>query len=87
MVEEATSLPQPLIVDRSVLNLYPSSSGPQHDERESFIDGRPDWQVKIALKLMPRSKFGWPEGFRQPPNDAPLHPSVLERFAQKSVLI
>jgi uncharacterized protein (DUF2235 family) len=87
MVEEATSLPQPLIVDRTVLNLYPSSSGPQHDERASFIDSRPDWQVKLALKFMSRSKFGWPEGFRQPPNDAPLHPSVLERFAHKSVLI
>lgn len=87
MVEEATSLPEPLIVDGSVLNLYPSSCGPQHDERESFIDALPDWQVKIALKLMSRSKLGWPEGFREPSNEAPLHTSVIKRFEQESVLI
>jgi hypothetical protein len=87
MVEEATSLPHPLIVDSSVLNLYPSSAGPQHDERESFIDRQPAWLTKLALMFMPRSKFGWPEGFRQPPNNAPLHPSVLERFARERVLI
>jgi uncharacterized protein (DUF2235 family) len=87
MVEEAMNLPSPLVVDQNVLNLYPSSAGPQHDERESFIDARPEWQVKLALKLMSREKFGWPQGYRQPPNDAPLHPSVIERFSHERVLI
>ncbi len=87
IAEEATSLPNPLIVDRSVLNLYPSSAGPQHDERESFIDSLPNWLSKIALKLIPRAKLGWKEGLRPVPKDAPLHPSVLERFKQERVLI
>lgn len=87
MTNEATSLPHPIFVDPSVLNLYPSSLGPQHDERQSFIDRQPAWFVKLALKFMPLSKFGWPEGLREPPNDAPIHPSVVERFAHPNVLI
>ncbi len=87
MVEEATSLPHPLIVDCTFLNLYPSSSGPQHDERRSLIDKMPSWALKIALIFIPITKLGWVEGFRSPPNEAPLHASVLERLAEKSVLI
>jgi uncharacterized protein (DUF2235 family) len=87
MVEEATSLPHPLIIDRTTLNLYPSSSGPQHDERQVLIDGMPSWLSKLLLAILPPSRVGWAEGFRSPPNDAPLHPSVVERFSQKRVQI
>ena len=87
MVEEATSLPEPLILDRSVLNLYPTSAGPQHDERRSSIDALPTWLSNLALKLIPKTKLLWVEGFRTVPNDAPLHPSVIERFKRENVLI
>ena len=87
MVEQATSVSHPIVVDRSLLNLYPLSSGPQHDERRSLIDRQPGWLIKLASRFIPPSKLGWAEGFRQVPPDAPLHPSVLERFTQKGVLI
>ena len=87
VVEEAASLPEPLILDRSVLNLYPLSSGPQHDERRSSIDALPNWLSSLALKFIPESKLLWVEGLRSVPNDAPLHQSVLERFQAEKVLI
>jgi len=87
MIEEATSLPDPLIIDATTLNLYPSSSGPQHDERQAAIDAMPGWIKRLLLAILPASRVGWVEGFRTPPHDAPLHPSVIIRFSQKSVLI
>lgn len=87
MVEEATGLPEPILVDRSVLNLYPDCAGLQHDEREEFIAGRPDWLVELALRFVKRSRLGWVEGHRRIARDAPLHASVLERFALPCVLI
>ena len=80
-------MPEPLILDRSVLNLYPLSSGPQHDERRSSIDALPNWLSSLALKFIPESKLLWVEGLRSVPNDAPLHQSVLERFQAEKVLI
>ena len=87
MVEEATSLPHPLLIDRSNLNLYPLSSGPQHDERRAMIDKMPNWLRKMLLTCLPESRVGWPEGFRNPVEKAPLHPSVIERFECDAVLI
>ena len=58
-----------LQVDATVLQLYPSPAGVQHDECKSSIifryAGRKD---------------------RDPTQDAPLHPSVLERFKLPEVL-
>jgi uncharacterized protein (DUF2235 family) len=87
MVEEATNVPHPILVDYSVLNLHPSSAGPQHDERENFIDSMPAWLTNLMLRFLPRSRVGWAEGFRAPPNDAPQHTSVIERFSHQGVLI
>jgi hypothetical protein len=87
MVEEATSLPQPIHVDRSVLRLYPDSAGPQHDERKAFFSSCPAWVLNWIVPLIGRRHFGWREGHRQIPPDALLHPSVLERFKRSGVLI
>jgi len=87
MVEEAISLPQPVLVDRSVLKLYPDSAGPQHDERKAFVSACPGWLVRAALLFMAPRSFGWREGYRRIPEDAILHHSVLERFARPGVLI
>jgi hypothetical protein len=87
IVEEAEKLPHPIIVDKSVLNLHPSSSGFQHDEREALIDRWPTWLVNLALEFIPRARFGWVEGFRKIPLDAPLHISVIERFKLETVAI
>lgn len=87
MIEEATSLPHPLLVDRRNLNLYPLSSGPQHDERRATIDRMPNWLVKSLLAFIPESRIGWAEGRRSPVDEAPLHPSVIERFEKDAVMI
>lgn len=35
MIEKATAVPHPIEFDKQFLHLYPSASGPQHDERKS----------------------------------------------------
>ncbi|HWB44228.1 MAG TPA: DUF2235 domain-containing protein, partial [Hyphomicrobiaceae bacterium] len=45
MVAEATSLPQPILIDPSVLKLYPDSGALQHDERKAFRAGWPTWMI------------------------------------------
>jgi uncharacterized protein (DUF2235 family) len=87
MVEEALALPAPILIDPSVLRLYPDSAGPQHDERKAFIAACPGWLVKLALLFIPARRFGWQEGHRHVPEDALLHPSVLERFEHFAVMI
>jgi uncharacterized protein (DUF2235 family) len=87
MVDEALSLPEPILIDRTVLRLYPDSAGPQHDERKAFIAACPGWLVKLALLFVPARRFGWEEGHRHVPEDALLHPSVLERFEHFAVMI
>jgi hypothetical protein len=87
MVEEALSLPEPILIDRSVLQLYPDSAGSQHDERKAFIAACPGWLVRLALLLIDARNFGWQEGHRRVPEDALLHPSVLERFSHVAVMV
>jgi uncharacterized protein (DUF2235 family) len=78
LVEQATSLPHPLIVDESKLHLFPSAVGLQHSEVEAVLDMFPRW-VPV------RWRFGWKEAPRPIEAAAPLHPSVLTRFAAASV--
>ena len=87
MVEEVSSLPLPITIDRSVLQLYPDSAGPQHDERKAFLSACPPWLARTAVFLVGPRNFGWREGHRRIPEDATLHPSVYERFTRSAVLI
>jgi hypothetical protein len=87
MVEEAASLPEPIIVDHSLLRLYPDSAGAQHDERKAFVSACPNWLARGALLFIPRRDFGWREGYRSIPDDAELHPTVLERFKRNAVQV
>jgi hypothetical protein len=54
--------------DKSVLQLYPDPTGPQHDEARSSVF------------------HFFPTILRTVPNDAPLHPSVIERFKAREIL-
>lgn len=76
MLEEATSHRHPLLVDRTKLNLFPSSAGPQHCERFAFSQSWP---------LLARFKIGWARSPRDIVHNARLHPSVLERFERSAV--
>lgn len=87
MMEEAASLPEPIVIDHSVLRLYPDSAGAQHDERKAFFSACPSWVVRLALLFISAREFGWREGHRHIPEDALLHPTVLERFNRPAVLI
>ena len=87
MVEEAASLPEPIVIDHSLLRLFPDGTGAQHDERKAFISACPSWLVRLALLVVRSRDFGWREGYRRIPEDAPLHPTVLERFKRPAVQV
>jgi hypothetical protein len=87
MVQEAMALPQPVLIDHSVLKLYPDCGGAQHDERKAFVSACPAWMARCGVRLVGRKNFGWREGHRAIPHDALLHPSVYERLALGAVLV
>lgn len=80
MVDEATTIPGPLIVDRTRLSLWPDATGVQHCEVSSSRD-KLSW---IPRWVPGRFKNGWPVHARTVAG-FPVHPSVFERFAQPSV--
>ena len=75
MVNAATVIPHPIEIDRSVLRLYPSVDGMQHDE------------CKVGFGLVTRwTGLTWSSRLRDLPHDTRnLHPSVLERFRLEEV--
>jgi len=75
MLEQAKEFPHPLLVDGSVLRLYPSVDGPQHDECKK---GFPGIWSKLGLK--------WKAKLRPVRKDAPLHSSAIARFEAGNVL-
>ena len=87
MVEEAMSLPQPIYIDHSVLNVYPDCAGQKHDERKAFLAAFPGWVTRCAAWLVGPENFGWREGHRRIPPDALLHRSVYERLTLGAVLV
>jgi uncharacterized protein (DUF2235 family) len=82
MVEEATSIPGPLIVDRSRLKTTPNASGVQHSEIERVKDQTLWWVPSWAPAFL---REGWPLEHRKP-EGSPVHPSVFERFAADAVI-
>ena len=75
MLSQLHELPNPALVDEAVLRVYPSAAGPQHDECRKGFPG-----------VWKRLGFKWNVKHRGIDHDAPLHPSVLERFAVSAIL-
>lgn len=79
MVEQVTSIKEPVEIDRSKLNMHPAVDGLQHCEVVSLIDRYPLW--------WPRSmRLGWEVKVRVVTQDATLHDSVRDRLALPRVL-
>ena len=75
MVEQATSVPNPIIVDRDKLHLYPDPLGPQHSE--VFAQRQGTWWKR---------RPAWPSAPRYINDEGELDPSVLARFAASCVV-
>ncbi len=87
MLDEALSLPEPILVDRSYLKLSPSAAGMQHDERKMWIVNMPAWLRFLGRRFLGEERMTWAKGIRMIVRDAPLHPSVIERFQLAAVLL
>jgi len=75
MLQQLNELEYPILLDNSVLRVYPSPTGRQHDEcRRAFAA---PWRYL---------GFKWKVKHRVIENDAPLHQSVMDRFAAEAVL-
>ncbi|WP_041864900.1 DUF2235 domain-containing protein [Sphingomonas sp. MM-1] len=83
MLEEARSVPHPLLVDDSRLRLFPSAAGLQHDEVAGMADTIRA-RTPAPLRWLTRA-LTWKVERRQPIETATLHPSVEERFELPSV--
>lgn len=78
MIDEARSLPDPLKIDDTKLNIFPSAAGMQHCEVESVRDSYPRWWPGKWRK-------SWKEAIRKSVWGAPVHDSVRERFELTSI--
>lgn len=76
MVDCATAIPDGLQHDPGILRAYPDPAGFQHDARKDGIE----WITR---------NFGvtYPLGYRDPPKEAVLHPTVYDRFDAAEVPI
>jgi len=83
MLEQATSLPHPLLVDGVKLKIFPSPDGMQHCEVDATRDNLsaylPSWWPESMRPT-------WKEHPRIEVLGAPVHASVPERFALPVVL-
>lgn len=73
MVEQATDIPDPIIIDRGKLHLFPDPAGMQHCEVCSFRDLYPNW-------FPARWRWSWIEEARPDVTLDACHPSVIRRF-------
>ncbi|WP_372891238.1 phospholipase effector Tle1 domain-containing protein [Rhodosalinus sp.] len=78
MVEQATSVPHPLIVRRDRLQLFPDPLGVQHCARRELLDAYPDW-VPASLR------FTWPREERRGVSVEACHPSIIARVTGEPV--
>jgi hypothetical protein len=74
----------------TALNLYPRPDGVQHcelagmhDTIDGYADRIPGWLGFLKGQL---TRLNWPEEMRPITHDAPVHPSVRERFKLVSVV-
>lgn len=82
MAEEAAAIPDGLIVNRATLHLFPAADGVQHCEVDAMRDRLAAWMPRW---LAARWKPSWKEAPRIEALEAPMHPSVIERFAVDAV--
>lgn len=83
MIDEAKSVPHPLLLNEERLQLYPAPDGLQHDEVARMSDtirGQTPGLFRWLTK-----KWTWKVQLRDPIPEATLHPSVGQRFALPSV--
>jgi uncharacterized protein (DUF2235 family) len=73
MVEQATEIPEPIIIDLSKLNLFPDPAGMQHCEISRVLDLYPSWFPKSWRR-------SWNEEVRPDVPFAACHPCVTKRF-------
>lgn len=78
MVEQATEIPDPIIIDKSTLHLFPDPAGMQHCEICSVLDLYPAW-------FPPRWRRTWIEEARPDVTLDACHPSVIKRFELASI--
>lgn len=81
MVDEAASLEDPLLLDRSKLAIWPDELGLQHSEPAAVRDKYLSWIPSFAPAWL---RQGWKEQHRVV-NGFPVHPSVFSRFAADDV--
>jgi uncharacterized protein (DUF2235 family) len=81
MVDEVSTLPEPLLFDDTKLNRSPAPDGLQHCE----VCARKDWLAGIGLSVERFPLLGWGTKVRDVPKDAPVHDSVVARFKLSSV--
>jgi hypothetical protein len=82
MVEEAESLPEPVLFDRRQLTLWPDPTGMQHSEVQALRDSKLWWVPRWAPVWL---RDGWPYAVRNATGGI-LHPSVLARLAGPDVV-
>jgi uncharacterized protein (DUF2235 family) len=78
MVEQATEIPEPIIIDTSKLHLFPDPAGMQHCEICSVLDLYPNWFPK-------RWRRSWNEEVRPDVTLDACHPSVIKRFELEAI--
>jgi uncharacterized protein (DUF2235 family) len=78
MVEEATNVPHPLLLDPSKLRTYPDASAMQHCEVASVLARYPRWVPR-------RLRLGWTTAIRSGASLEGCHESVLQRIRLPSV--
>lgn len=77
MMGELGSISEAPKVNKSLIRTFPDPAGLHHDEVKSSRDAwLPRWVP---------FRFGWKAACRKIHPEAPLHPSVLARFEQKTV--
>jgi uncharacterized protein (DUF2235 family) len=75
MLDEASSVEHPIVIDQSHLHMFPDPRGMQHDE------------CKVGVPILGGLwRFSWTVGHRGIPRpDTTLHPSVIERVRLAAV--
>jgi hypothetical protein len=75
IIEAAEKIQRGIKIDKSVLQLHPTTDGMQHDQRKEGFPFLTKW-----------TRITWPGGPRTIPDQAPLHASVYERFKLPAVV-